>query len=148
MDAQLGTYAKIDTLGMSQLELILKVYDGAMKAFTAARDHYRNERLQDGYDELEKGKRFITHLYTTLDFEQGGEVARNLGKMYAFIVNEIDVIAGTKSQERLESILTMLGNMRAGWSVLRDEDKNDDTSNPTRLAPEDKATGDVFLTTA
>lgn len=137
MQDKLGAYRQADTLGKSQLDLILQVYDGAIQAFKGATQHYGAEEFQQGFDCLEKAKRFVTHLYTTLDFENGGEVAENLGRMYAFILNEANVAQSTKNLTQLDKLSDMLNNLREGWAALKGGLTETQTDNTPSAAPVD-----------
>jgi flagellar protein FliS len=108
-------------MGQSQLDLVLKVYDGACAAYEAAEQAYRNEDFDAGYEQMERVRRFVTHLYTTLDHEKGGEVAENLAKVYAYLINQIDVIEGTKDLTAIESSLKCLSNIREGWRGVKEQ---------------------------
>ena len=122
MNGSLKSYETVDTLGKSQVELVIKVYDGAIAAYRAAAECYRKEEYQTGYDHLEKAKTFVVHLYTTLDNEQGGVIADNLGKLYSFIVNQTNVIEATKDLSDIDDIINVLTNLRAGWSELKQQE--------------------------
>ncbi len=119
MEAKLDTYKTVDTLGKSPLDLVLQVYDGAIRAFGQARDCYARQETTAGYEELERAKRFLMHLYTTLDFAQGGEVADRLGQLYVFVLNETNLVQATHDQKRLDQNITVLRNLRAGWAGLK-----------------------------
>ena len=121
MDGRIHAYQANDTLGRSQIDLILKVYDGAIKAFRDADSHYDAGNNDAGFEQMERAKRFITHLYTTLDFEQGGEVALSLAKVYVHIINESNVIQATKSREKIEVIIGILDQVRSGWQRLKEQ---------------------------
>lgn len=123
MNGQLNTYRQIDTTGKSQIDLILQVYTGALQAFASGHECYEKQDFRNGYEHLEKARKFIVHLYTTLDFEQGGEVADNLGKLYAFVMNEIDLIQATKDLKHLDSCITVLQNLKQGWEDLKGQTK-------------------------
>lgn len=119
MNNRLQTYRETDTLGKAQIDLILQVYDGAIAAFSSARDSYAKKNYDSGYTDLEKAKRFLTHLYTTLDFEQGGEVANNLGQLYAYMINQTNVVEASKDVGGIDSNLKILQNLRQGWSDIK-----------------------------
>ena len=112
-------YREVDILGKSPLELVLQVYDGAISAFSGARSHYDAGKPDEGYEELQRAKKFLTHLYTTLDFDNGGEVAQNLGSLYAFVISQTNVIEGSKSTQQIESNIQILKNLRSGWADLK-----------------------------
>lgn len=122
MDGSLKSYEAVDTLGKSQLELVIKVYDGALSSLRAGAECYKNEDYQQGYEHLEKAKTFVVHLYTTLNVEQGGEVAVNLSKLYSFVVSQIDVIEATKDLAILDDIISVLTNLKSGWSELKQQE--------------------------
>lgn len=119
MKKKLTTYQRIDTEGKSPLELVVKVFDGSLQSLAAAKEAYAREEYQAGYNELEKVRRFVVHLYSTLDFVRGGEVADRLGKLYVHLMSEIDLIEATKNQVKIESCTKVLRNLRDGWISLR-----------------------------
>ncbi len=135
MDGALKSYETVDTLGKSQVELIIKVYDGAIAAYRAAADCYRKEEYQTGYEHLEKAKKFVVHLYTTLDNEQGGEIADNLSKLYSFIVNQTNVVEATKDLSDIDDIINVLTNLRAGWSELKQQEVKTAPAAPAEPIP-------------
>lgn len=124
MNKNLKAYESTSTLGLSQLDLILKVYDGAIGAFTDASEFYSKNELNAGYEKMEKAKKFVTHLYTTLDPENGGEIAERLGKIYAFVLNQTDIAQATKDLQIIDDNIKVLKNVREGWQGLRDQQNN------------------------
>ena len=125
MKKDIGTYREVETLGKSQLDLILMVYDGAIKTYQEARECIRNGQLTAGREKLEKAKKFVVHLYTTLNKEKGGEVAENLGRLYTFVISMTDVVSGSKELDKIDSIIKILSNLREGWTSLKDQNKKD-----------------------
>lgn len=124
MDGKLSTYRTIDTLGKSQVDLILQVYDGAIAAFRAAAEHYVSGELQGGYEQLERARKFLVHLYTTLDQGKGGEVAVNLAKLYTFMICQIDAAETTHDSALIESNVRVLENLRGAWTTLREQNES------------------------
>lgn len=122
MGGQVETYQQVDTMGKSQLDLVIKVYDGAIKALKDAKSAYEKNDNQEGYEQMERVRKFITHLYTTLDPEKGGEIAEQLGKLYAFVINEISVIEATKDLAKIDDNITVLNNLRSGWTELKQQE--------------------------
>jgi len=132
MKGKIDAYRQADTMGKSQLDLIIMVYDGALKALRTAGDYYRNDDPGAGYEEIQKGKRFVTHLYTTLDTKKGGEVAANLARMYVYVLSECYVIEATKDTEKLDAIIQMLSNLRSGWAGLKEQQAEEVEHETTR----------------
>jgi flagellar protein FliS len=128
MDGKLGTYQTIETHGKSQVELIIKVYDGAIAAFRSAQTEFKQGQNSAGREKLEQARKFVTHLYTTLDPEAGGEIADNLSRLYAYIVNQTNVVEATKDSSLIDDITTILDNLRLGWLGI----KQQQIENPAR----------------
>ncbi|UCD16227.1 MAG: flagellar protein FliS [Candidatus Zixiibacteriota bacterium] len=124
INSKLGDYQAIDTLGKSGAELVVKVYDGAISNLQKAADSYSSNNLQSGYEAMEKVKKFTVHLYTTLDMDKGGEIALNLSKLYAFIVEQINLIQATKNISAIEDLIRILENIRESWSQLAKQTRN------------------------
>ncbi len=123
MNSKIKTYDNINTLGMSQLNLVLKVYEGAIASFKVAAELYKAGNSMKGYEQLEKSKRFITHLYTTLDPDKGGEIAEKLGKIYAFLLNQTNHAQATKELKIIDDNIAILVNIREGWFFLKQQQK-------------------------
>jgi flagellar protein FliS len=117
MDA--GAYKTVETLGKSPLELVLQVYDGAISELTTARGKYADHKFADGYNHIQRAERMITHLYTTLDMDAGGEVAVNLAKLYAWVITKLHEVQATKETARFDECLRVLANLREAWAAIR-----------------------------
>jgi len=122
---KLRSYQTVDTLGKSQMELVIKVYDGAIANLKQARQLYLDGNLQAGYDTLQKARKFVVHLYTTLDEEKGGDIAVKLGQLYTFIIEQINIVQATKNITGIDDSIIIMNNIREGWVQLAENLKKD-----------------------
>ncbi len=149
MHNKIGSYKSADTIGKSQIDLILQVYDGAIGSLKSAREAYEGSRFTDGREQMEKAKRFVTHLYTTLNMEEGGEVAENLGKLYAYIISQSYVVQAIKDLQMIDDMITVLDNLRDGWRGLKDQQTETAAGGAADTSLEPAASGThEFTTTA
>jgi flagellar protein FliS len=123
MKNSLSNYQVVDTLGKNQLELVIKVYDGAISNLKQAVEYYQNNNTQAGYDSMEQAKKFVVHLYTTLDEKKGGEIAKNLSQLYAFTVEQINFVQATKDISKINDSIEIFNNIREGWIQLNKKNK-------------------------
>jgi len=130
MDNRLKAYQHTGILGNSQIDLVLQVYDGAIAAFTAAGECYKKSELEDGYEQLQRARKFVTHLYTTLDFDKGREVAENLGKLYAFLISQTDLAVATKDQTVIHGNVKVLRKLREGWAGIKKQAVSPQSASP------------------
>jgi flagellar protein FliS len=119
MNEKLESYKVTEVAGRSGLDLLIQVYEGTIRAFVDARQYYESGKSAQGYEQMERARRFITHLYTTLDFEQGGDIATNLSKLYVHLLNEISVIEAVKDVRQIDDNVRVLSNLRDGWIGIR-----------------------------
>jgi len=148
MNKKIGSYQSAETIGKSQIDLILKVYDGAVSSLESARRAYADECLTDGREQMERAWRFVTHLYTTLNMEKGGEVAENLEKLYAYVISQSYAVQATKDLASIADMISILDNLRAGWRGLRQQ-QAENRGNPGEENREPAEAGVTeFVTTA
>lgn len=121
MESKTKAYQQADIMGKKQLDLVIQIYDGILKALSEARTALDDNDNTVAYEQLERAKKFLTHLYTTLDPQQGGEIAERLGEMYAFVINEINVIQAVKDPARIDDNMTIVNNLRMGWIDLKNQ---------------------------
>lgn len=118
MKDKLKSYQTVDTLGKSSADLVVKVYDGAISDLNKAIKHYQKNKIPQGYEALEKAKKFIVHLYTTLDEEKGGDIAQKLSQLYAFIIEQLNIAQTMRNLSAIEDSVVILSNLREGWMQL------------------------------
>ena len=104
-------------------KLILMMYDGAIR--------HLNQALQDMDDEhrrydsisnsLIKAQDIIAELMISLDFERGGEIAKNLFGLYVFMNRRLLDGNIKKDKTPLEEVKTLLIELRGAWAEVADK---------------------------
>jgi flagellar protein FliS len=148
-------YKEINTLGMSQLDLILTVYRGAINFLQKARRDFAAGKADDGHRACERARRCIVHLYTTLDMDKGEAIAARLGQLYAFMIEQLDLAAAQRSGDLLVNIINILGTIKDGWESLKEADPKPSTGETPASAPSggtknrmDAVSGEITPSTA
>lgn len=109
-------------MGMSQLDLILTVYRGAINLLNQARASFEEKEYEEGRAACARARKCVVHLYTTLDMNKGGEIADGLGKVYAFMIEQIDLVSAGKSTEQIDEIIKLLDTIKEGWVGLKEQE--------------------------
>jgi len=99
-------------------ELTLIVFDVLIISSTKAIDKLNNSLsdVQGIHDDLRRGQRALALLMGSLDFEIGGELARNLFRVYEFWHHELVLANMQKAAERVERILPDFKAYRETWA--------------------------------
>ena len=124
-------------------ELVLKLYDGAIRFLMLAVDNIKKEDIPAKAKLVDKAVNIISYLHGCLDMEKGGEIAKNLDRLYEFLLVSI-VDANIKSDaNKIEESVGVLRQIREGWAGiclpdiakgLKDKQKSD--SGKTASAPQ------------
>lgn len=135
MNQALSTYQKMQISGMGQKDLIVMLYSGAVKFLARAQQNLKDEAVADFTDSIERAHRIIYHLYTTLDFERGGEIAQRLGALYTFIIGQLYIVNSTKNDKIISDLLVILNNLKEGWQGLEIESINNQAARTGVMPP-------------
>jgi len=112
------SYREEHVNGLSQKELILMLYDGAIKFSGGAKEAYAENRHAEAYALLTKARNIILELLRILNMEQGGDIARNLQRLYIYIIGRFIEVTFTKEMRLLDNVLVILHNLRSAWAQI------------------------------
>ena len=103
--------------------MVLMLYDGAIKNINLAVEALQEESGQ--YDRISnsviKAQDIVTELMVSLDFEQGGEIAKNLFSLYVYINRQLLEANIQKNTKPLEEVRKLLTELRAAWAEIADK---------------------------
>lgn len=115
-------------------KLILMMYDGAIKNLNQALQDMEDEhrRYDSISNSLIKAQDIIAELMISLDFERGGEIAKNLFGLYVFMNRRLLDGNIKKDKAPLEEVRTLLMELRGAWAEVADKAGVSAGSNQTR----------------
>lgn len=121
-------YQKHNVNGASPVQLIVMLYDGALRLMEQGRHAMSHGDLQRQNQCLQKAQRIIVELMSTLDMERGGEIAKNLFALYGYVLNEL-VSANVEDQpEPIERSIKVISELREGWAQIERQQKQGEPS--------------------
>ena len=95
--------------------LLLMFYEAAIKNTKQAIDCIEKKDLPGKGTFIGKTHDIINELMNTLNFEIGGEIARDLERLYAFIIEQLIKSNLENTTEPLISTQKILENLLSGW---------------------------------
>ncbi|MCL2758736.1 MAG: flagellar export chaperone FliS [Treponema sp.] len=128
---------KVKTAGQGQL--IVMLYDEAVKQMTMATELLelnQGDKKDPGRIEIIskailKTEEIITELMVSLDFEQGGEISKNLFSLYTWFNRELVESHISQDINRMLTVKNMLADLRNTWSAVANQKM---TEKPNREA--------------
>lgn len=119
---KLNIYRKTATTTASPGELVLMLYDGALRFMAAAElgfeeEHFarRNEQI---HNNILRAQAIITELQATLNMEKGGAFSENLYRLYDFMQNHLSLANREKSPEKIKIVTGFMQDIRDAWAQM------------------------------
>jgi flagellar protein FliS len=117
------TYRSNAVLTASPGQLVLMLFDGALKALAIARDAMSRpendmRRIEVVNHQLQKAQAILSELQGGLNFESGGEVAKTLDRLYDYYNRRLFEANMRKQIDPVIEVEKMLGELRSGWAEM------------------------------
>jgi flagellar protein FliS len=111
------SYRQIQIETANPVELVIKLYDGAIRFINQAKKGLETKNLSLADDSFRRAQDIIDELNITLNMD-AGEIAVNLRNLYVFIRQMLVEANVRKDVKHLDDILQLLVTLRSGWSEL------------------------------
>ncbi|MBV8490395.1 MAG: flagellar export chaperone FliS [Candidatus Eremiobacteraeota bacterium] len=110
-------YLETSIATASKEDLIVKIFDVLIIAGQQAQEKLLNERndIEGIHKALLRAQRACALLMSSLDMEIGGELAKNLFRVYEFWHHELVMTNMQKDVTRLERLLPYFSDYRKTW---------------------------------
>jgi flagellar protein FliS len=96
-------------------KLLIMLYSGTVKFLRQAEKALREKKYEEAHNNLLQVGDIITELNSTLNLEEGGEIAVNLRELYTFYYGEIVKANLKKDAAYLEPVIEFFESFRDTW---------------------------------
>ena len=111
-------YQKAAVSTIDQRKMIVMLYDGAIKFLSIAVEKLGKEDIYAAHTNMVRGKSIIAELLASLNLEEGGEIAANLRRLYAYMFGELIDANLEKNPKRIMTVIELLKELRSGWQGI------------------------------
>jgi flagellar protein FliS len=120
MTPQRGTarYRKTQVQSSTPLELVVMLYDGALSFMRIARAAIERRDIPARRDALGRAIAIVSELQSTLNMEQGGEVAATLDDLYAYVNARVLQAASENDVTPLDAAIRVFDGLRDAWATV------------------------------
>jgi len=112
------SYIKTELDSLPVAGIIVKGYDRIILELKRAIENIEKGNIKGKIENISKALDLLTTLRLGLDFEKGGDIARNLEDIYSFCEREIQLANLKNDTERLKSVIKVLDTLKSGWEEL------------------------------
>lgn len=111
-------YLQTHVRSRTPLELVVMLYDGAIRSAQTAAEAAERRDIRTRRDEVSRAMAIVNELHGSLDMERGGEIAVELDRVYTWITSRL-VDATVKQDARpLREVHRVLEILRDGWQQI------------------------------
>lgn len=120
---QLQEYRKNAVNGASPVQLVIMLYDGALRFMEAGKAGILAKDLDRQNHNLQRAQRIVLELMATLNAESGGEIAQNLMALYAFVLEQLIEANVNDSTEPIEVAMRTMSGLRESWVAIEPQSR-------------------------
>ena len=111
-------YYQTQIQSRSPLELVVMLYDGALRFLQQTVDAMERGDLVAKRDSLSRAMAIVTELHGMLDLEQGGEVAASLDSLYTYMIERITTANQQRDPAPVAEVMRLMTGLRDAWSQI------------------------------
>ncbi len=106
-------------MGASPVQLVVMLYDGAIRFMEEGKRAMEERNYEVQNAKLQRAQKIVMELMGSLDFAQGGEVAKNLLKLYEFVLAELVEANITDDPQRISNAQHTMRELREAWAAIQ-----------------------------
>ncbi len=118
----LGQYERTSVDSASKGELVVLCYDKAIQFLGMARRYYEDGEYEKKGMALQKALDIINELQSSLDFENGGQIALNLDRIYSYLSQRLLLADYSMDLSIFDEAVKHLTGLKEAWEHVARQD--------------------------
>lgn len=99
-------------------QLILMLFDGAIKAVRLAKGHLRDRQIARKGERIAHAIAILEELTASLNHDVGGELPSHLEALYAHMIGRLVEANLHNREDLLDEVARLLGELRDAWAAV------------------------------
>lgn len=112
-------YEKTNVQTADQRQLILMLYDGAIRFMQRANKMIDAKDVEGAHNYLIRARDIVSELLSTLKPEKGGDIGANLQGLYVYIFNRLVEANLAKDRALVDEAILLMTTLREGWAGIK-----------------------------
>ncbi|MGM0607899.1 MAG: flagellar export chaperone FliS [Candidatus Muiribacteriota bacterium] len=119
------SYRKNQIATASEGQLILMLYDGALRFLSQASSAVEEKDTEKSHNLITKSRKIVLELMFSLDMDKGGEISQNLYNLYFFINKQLIQANLKKDKDIINECYQLLKELRDTWKQVIEKDRKE-----------------------
>jgi len=111
-------YQEVAVRSAAPGQLVVMVYDHLLLNLRRARLSIEQGNVDLRLTSFDRARQALGELLSTLDLEQGGEMARQLNALYTFVLAELTDLGLNPEPGRLERVTRIMSELREAFATV------------------------------
>jgi flagellar protein FliS len=111
-----SAYRQTEVQSRTPLELVVMLYDGALRFVARARDAIERRDIPARRDAISRTLAIISELQSTLDMEKGGVISERLDSLYEYINGRLIEASSRQDARPVDEVARLLTTLRDSWA--------------------------------
>jgi len=118
-----STYKSVQVTTTDRGRLLLMMYEGAIKFLKQSKAGLEENDIPKFCRFLSKGQAIIAELMNTLDFEKGGTIARDLDRLYDFMLFYLTEANLHRDAQRISRVIGLIDIIYGAYKEIIEGEK-------------------------
>ncbi len=118
MPNPVDSYKKTKIETADPVRLVIMCYDAVINDLKDAKKYQREKNLEATYDKVRHAQDIITELLVGLDYEKGGDIAVNLGRLYNYILRHLIAVNSRSGPDYYDPLIKIMEELREAWQEI------------------------------
>jgi flagellar protein FliS len=113
-----AAYRRIEAESRSPLELVVMLYDGALRFLNEAQQaNLRQDLIRRGRA-VSRTMAIVAELQNTLNVKEGGAVGKELDRLYTYVNARLAAVGASGDAAALDEVAKLLLPLRDAWAQI------------------------------
>ena len=113
-----SAYQSVQIKTTDQGRLLLMLFEGCIKFLRQAKSGLENNDIPKFCNFLSKGQAIIAELLNTLDHEKGGEIAKDLERLYDFMLFHLTEANLEKNPAKIQKVIDLVQTIYSAYKEI------------------------------
>ncbi len=114
----INRYLETDVMTASPTTIVIKLYEGALRNAMQARASILDGQIPERGRAIQKALAIVGELQSSLDFDQGGEIATQLHDLYCFVIDRLLDANLHASTSSIDEAVMVLDTLLEAWHQI------------------------------
>ena len=137
-------YQRINVTTADPLHLVVLLYEGAIRNLNQS-IHLWEKDAMTASEKISRALDIINYLRNTLDMSQGGDIARNLERLYEYMRDCLAKANIERDVDKTREVIKLLHTLLEGWRGIAENQEDASGAAGVQSAPAPRESGSLSM---